>query len=115
MSYAAAVVEDLPESDYAVEILGHGGQVENEAASADPGAVVDGRSEGSSAASLGLVLMWESGEALLLEGDPPNQLSRMTKLDEVKDSRPRHGSASTEPSDWPGSYCQFGTRLLLPV
>ena len=51
------MVEDFPENDHALEILGHGGQVENEAASADPGAVVDERSEGSSAASLGLVLM----------------------------------------------------------
>ena len=51
------MVEDLPENDHASAILGHGGHVENEAASADPGAVVEERSEGSSAASLGLVLI----------------------------------------------------------
>ena len=51
------MVENPPEDDHAGAIAESGGHVENEAASADPGAVVDERSEGSSAASLGLVLI----------------------------------------------------------
>ena len=92
------MVENPPENDHARAIVEPGGHVENEAASADPGAVVVERSEDSSAASLGLVLIEENGGALPLEGGPPYQLSKKTELDDGKGSRSRHGSDLTDPS-----------------
>ena len=81
-------------------IVESGGHVEDEAASTElVDWMVGGEwSEESSAASHELVVIEESGEELPLEGDPPCQLSKKTKLDVVKDSRPRPGSALAEPS-----------------